>query len=218
MEVSFLTLIMINHLCGRWPLQKSLFALECWCSLVCFAPRGRESLKDKGICFLKGWGWGKAGLPLPPPTTPPTNITFYSEGGEGVVCGLERRGEGTWPTVQTVFMSPLTVRVCHRPSQWQPLFVCGRKHGHFFLLEVSCLVRGRLALPAVGGRFVFFFFVACFFFASFPPHYWHLYSHLKARNFTLHLKKQCFGNCPLSSSMGCLFPGLFVIHSVETIK
>lgn len=108
--------------------------------------------------FSERLGVGQSG------SLPPTNITFYSEGGEEVVCGLERRGEGTWPTVQTVFISPLTVRVCHRPSQWQPLFVCGRKHGHFFLLEVSCLVWGRLALPAVGGRFVvfvlFFFYIS----------------------------------------------------------
>lgn len=62
--------------------------------------------------------------------------------------------------VQSAVISPLTVRVCHRPSQWKPLFVCGRKHGHFFLPEVSCLVCGRLALPVVRGRFVVFFFTS----------------------------------------------------------
>lgn len=29
-------------------------------------------------------------------------------------------------------------------------------HAHFFLLEILCLVWGRLALPVVRGRFVFY--------------------------------------------------------------
>lgn len=53
---------MINHFWSLWALQWSPFVLDCRCSLVCYAPRGLESLKDKGICFLKGWGWGRVGL------------------------------------------------------------------------------------------------------------------------------------------------------------
>lgn len=181
--------------------------LDCRCSLVCYAPRGLESLKDKGICFLKGWGWGRVGLS-------PHNqhhLLFWRRRRSCMWPWEERRGNVAHCS-DCLYVSP-DCEGLPQAFTMAPI-VCLWEKARAFLSPWSLVFGMGEISTSRGWRKI----CVVFFLSSFPPHYWHFCSHLKAQNFTQHLKKQCFGNGPLSSSMNRLFPWLFVIHSVETIK